>query len=103
MIVSTGLPYDAARFKEADALLACYLPVGMEELPMYVDDDGELIYSDHVPAYGAGIPAAIYTILGGNAPTGRLPVDIPELDADYHYSDEIAFERGFGLSYDPGP
>ena len=69
--ISARLPYDAARFPEADAVLI---------------------------AYGPNIPAAIYVAFGGSVPSGKLPVNIPKLNSDYTYSDEILYERGFGLS-----
>jgi hypothetical protein len=80
-----------ARFTKADAFLACYGARGMTVLP------GD--YSGDTPQYGPGVPAAIYTAFGGNAPTGKLPVDVREITEDYKYSDAIAFPRGTGVTY----
>ena len=51
------------------------------------------------PAYGVNYPAALITIFGGSSPTGKLPVDVYSLDADYKYTDEILYPFGYGLSY----
>ncbi|MCR5230730.1 MAG: hypothetical protein K6D03_11450 [Solobacterium sp.] len=93
-VISAQLPYDAARFTEADALAACYNARGMRIMP----ENG------NCPAeYGPNIPAAIYTAFGGNSPTGVLPVNIMKLNSDYSYSSEIMYGRGFGLSYSGRP
>lgn len=89
--ISAHFPYDTARYPDADAILACYNARGMLALP------GE--YSVDTSQYGPNLPAAIYTVFGGNNPTGKLPVNIPEISPYYTYTDGIAYERGFGLSY----
>ena len=43
------------------------------------------------------IPVAAYTAFGGNKPSGKLPIEIPKINDDYTYSDQILYERGFGL------
>ncbi len=83
IFLSGLLPYDVTFFPEADALVACYNPRGMTELP------GD--YEPPTPQYGPNLPAAIYEIFGGSSPEGKLPVKIS--------SDKINFERGTGLSY----
>ena len=35
-----------------------------------------------------------------DAPSAKLPVDIPELDSTYSFTDSILYERGFGLTYE---
>ncbi|MCR4740394.1 MAG: penicillin binding protein PBP4B [Lachnospiraceae bacterium] len=94
VILSAQLPYDAARYQEADAVLCCYNARGMTEIPG--DNSGD------TPQYGPNIPAAIYAAFGGCGITGRLPVNIPELDAHYGYSDRILYNRGDGISI-PAP
>lgn len=54
IVISTRLPYDAEFYSSADAVLLCYNPAGMEELPEQ--------YNGHVKKYGPNLPAAIYTI-----------------------------------------
>ena len=95
--ISANIPYDVARFQKADAVLAAYSANGMDKLPV----DGE-----ETPAYGENYPAAIITALGGNSPTGKLPVDIYALDENSHYTDEILYPFGYGLSFksdEPAP
>ena len=99
VLISAQLPYDIARFTDADVIMACYSARGMMELPEASDDSEGSEYKA-VKAYGPNLPAAIYTALGGNKKTGTLPVDIPRINEDYTYSDEILYERGTGLSYD---
>ena len=74
VLLSAQLPYDVARYTQADAIVACY---NAKKMPM--------------------LPAALYTILGGSKATGKLPVNIPKLDQEYQYSDEILYKRGYGL------
>ncbi|MBR6951242.1 MAG: glycoside hydrolase family 3 C-terminal domain-containing protein [Oscillospiraceae bacterium] len=90
VVISAGLPYDAARYQGAAALLACYNPRGMAQLP----EEGQ-----PVQEYGPNIPAAVYTVFGGSSPTGKLPVSIPTLDDEYAPTDATLYERGFGLTY----
>ncbi len=91
VLVSAQLPYDIARYPDADAALACYLARGMTDKPR--DFSGTTKY------YGPNLITAIYTVFGGNAPTGKLPVNIPEIDDSYQYTEEILYKRGTGLSY----
>ncbi len=88
-VISSHLPYDLAHFQRADALAACYGARGMTENPS--DARGT------VSQYGPNIPAAIYMLLSGEPTTGRLPVDIPVMDAQNAFTEEILYARGFGL------
>ena len=92
VLLSAQLPYDIARYPEADAILACYNAKGMSSLP------GD--YSQETSQYGPNVPAAIYTIFGGNKPTGRLPVNIPGLDGKYMYEEKFLYLRGEGIVYE---
>ena len=92
VVLSAHLPYDCVRFPDADAVMLCWSDKGMSEDPRERERD--------VPQYGPCIPAAIYMMFGkGEKITGRLPVDIPVINEDYTFSDEIALKRGFGLNY----
>ena len=93
VILSAQLPYDAARYPDADAILCCYNAKGMTALP------GD--FSGDTLQYGPNIPAAIYAIFGGCDITGRVPVNIPELDPKYVYSQRILYERGEGILITP--
>ena len=85
VLISAYLPYDTARFQSADAILVSYGSSPMNELPEGRD------------TYMTNLPAAICAVFGEFKPTGKLPVDIPVLNEDYSYSDEILYERGSGL------
>ena len=52
-------------------------------------------------AYGPNIIAAVEVILGTFEAQGKLPVNIPVFDFETKaYTDEIVYERGFGLTYE---
>lgn len=91
VLLSAQLPYDTARFPKANAILACYNSRIMEEIPAD--------FSKETLQYGPNIPAAIYTIFGGNNPSGHLPVSVPVLDSDYNYTQEILYKNGDGIGY----
>ena len=88
VLISAQLPYDIARFGDADAILACYNAKGMEELPAEGKKNKQ---------YGPNLPAAIYALYSDRMPTGALPVSVPKLADDYSYSDEILYGNGFGI------
>lgn len=92
ILISANLPYDAARFQAADAILICWSDKGMSEDPGGQDGD--------IAQYGPNIPAAFYLAMSPEeGPEGTLPVNIPKLAADYTYSSEILYPFGFGLRY----
>ena len=91
VFISANIPYDTARFTDADAILAAYCANGMEDLPA----DGK-----ENKAYGVNYPAALLTVFGDNSPAGRLPVDIYEIDDNTEYTDNVLFAKGFGLAFD---
>lgn len=86
-LISLNLPYDVARFTDADSITLAYLAKGMEKLP---DFNTETV------TYGANIPASIY-MLFKDIPSGKLPVNIYKLDKSFNYTNEILFERGFSI------
>ena len=90
-VISAQLPYDLARFTDADALMAVYNARGMSK------DPGD--FSGDVPQYAPNLPVAVYMALGGGSPTGKLPVNVPKLNADYSYSRDILFPRGTSLTW----
>ena len=91
VLISAQLPYDTARYPDADAVLACYNARGMTQTP---PDDGTAWGQ-----YGPNLPACLYAAFGGCTPSGRLPVDVPELDETYGYGDTIRYPRWSGLTY----
>ena len=94
-VLSAQLPYDAARYQDADALLIAWSAKSMSEDPRVTDGA--------VKQYGPNMPAALYLALSPDeSPAGRLPVNIPALDDAYQYTDKVLYARGFGLTYQTG-
>ena len=98
IISSVDKPYDVQMYANANAIVAAYGCKGSS-----VDPTEALIggATGSVAAYGPNIIAAVEVILGTFAAQGKLPVNIPVLDMDSRtYTDEIAYERGYGLTYE---
>ena len=92
IVMSVSLPYDAARFTKADAIMIAYLPRSMPVDPGDKEKEME--------QYGPNMPAAMYMMYSAeDAPTAKLPINIPTLDASYSFTDTILYKRGFGLTY----
>ncbi len=92
IVMSVSLPYDAARFTKADAVMIAYLPRSM---PV---DPGDKV--KEITQYGPNMPAALYMMFSAeDAPKAKLPINIPKLDAEFNFTDTILYERGFGLTY----
>ena len=92
-VLSAQLPYDAARYQAADAILVAWSSKGMSEDPRNPANGA-------VKQYGPNMPAALYLALSPEeSPGGKLPVDIPALDSEYKYSDRTLYARGCGLTY----
>ena len=89
-VISAQLPYDAARFPDADAVIVAYGARGMSEDPRNKE------YG--VSQYGPNLPAAVYMALSGQYMTGKLPVNIPKLNENCEYSDEILYARGYSAA-----
>lgn len=98
VLLSDNLPYDSARYQEADAIVLAYMGSGLDMDP--TEKNGVL---QHMNAYNANVVAAIQIIFGEGTPTGILPVNIPAIavqeDGTLAYTEEILYERGFGLTY----
>ena len=93
ILISSHLPYDLARF-EADIKLATYLGAGISEIPSDFDKD--------VMTYAANLLSGFIHLYEDGNYTGKLPVDIPELQYNKTYNrytplDTIKYPRGFGL------
>ena len=90
-VLSASLPYDAARYTDADAFVITWNARGMSEDPRVTEGP--------VKQFGASMPAALYLMLSpDDVFTGKLPVNIPAMDGDYQYTDAVLYPRGFGLS-----
>lgn len=96
VLLSENLPYDAARFQDADAIVLAYMGSGLMD-PTEGGTAGRQL------AGNANVPAALETIFGFNEPAGRLPVNVPVIesreDGTLSYGSNILYERGFGLSF----
>lgn len=91
VIISSQLPYDAARYQSADAILLSYCAKDMAVAPTE--------YNGEVRSYGVNFIAVTDVIFGGASPEGKVPVDIPALDSSRSFTEEILYPFGFGLSY----
>lgn len=84
ILISCQLPYDAARFPDADAILLTYGSSAMRAIP---PESGE------GSAYMPNLVVALKSCFGYGNPAGVLPIDIPALDSEYKYTDEVMFSR----------
>ena len=82
ILVSCQLPYDAARFPEADAILLAYWGGVMRDLPA----DGT--------TRSTNLPAELLACFGVGDTRGKLPVNIPELDENFQPMDKMLWFRG---------
>ncbi|MBR3585681.1 MAG: hypothetical protein IKO00_06665 [Oscillospiraceae bacterium] len=85
IVVSCDLPYDAARFPEADAMLLTYGATAMREVPAAPTGAGS--------AYMPNLPAALCACFGQEATEGELPVSIPALSDRYEITDQVLYGR----------
>lgn len=81
IVVSCQLPYDAARFPDADAILLTYWASAMRGMPA----EGA--------AWSANLPAGLLACFGQATAGGKLPVDIPALDEHYMPTGPVLFPR----------
>ena len=84
ILVSCQLPYDAARFPEADAILLTYWGSAMAELPT----EGSATWSPN-------LPAGLMACFGLYSTEGTLPVSLPAVNDEYRPGDEILWPRGW--------
>ena len=89
IVISIKLPYDVARYQNADAILVAYNAKGMDEAPTR--------FTGETKAYGPNLPVAIGAVFGEYVPSAKLPVNIFKLNPDYTYSYNLLYERGYGL------
>ncbi len=82
-VISAELPYDAARYQEADALIVTYGSARMME------------NAESGKSVSPNLPAAICAVFGEFTPEGTLPVNIPALNEEYKFSKDILYPRGF--------
>ena len=102
VIMSINNPYDVQLYPDADAVMAAYGWYGSSvDVQKAIDDK----ITEPEDAFGPNIVAGIEVIFGVFDATGKLPVNVPVFDkASKSYIDKIAYERGYGLTYEePGP
>ena len=84
IVVSCQMPYDAARFPEADAMLLAYGSAPMRAIPPERGAGS---------AYAPNLAAALCACFGEGEAGGRLPVRIPALDGSYAITDETLYAK----------
>ena len=88
VLLSLNLPYDAALYSDADAILCAYQPYGSA-----YDEEGN-------GPFNLNVAAAVYTAYQSSAPEGILPVNVPnvrEVSGEIEYLKEILYPSGSGL------
>ena len=88
VLLSLGLPYDAACYPEADAVLCAFNPYGKN-----YDEEGS-------GPFGLNAACALCMAFGQAEPAGTLPVNVPQItagDDGITFEQELLYERGFGL------
>ena len=90
--MSTQLPYDVVKFKDADAIVLIYLA---NWIRFNLDE-----YEKELPKYWPNVIAGIYQIFSKTTNmSGVLPVDIYNIDNNNKFTNEIIYKRGFWLKY----
>ncbi len=84
IVVTMQLPYDAARFPDADTLMLTYDSCPMRELPPETGEGSAIV---------PNLAAALCVCFGQGEAGGKLPVNVPRLDENYQMTDEIMYER----------
>ena len=96
ILLSDNLPYDAARYQEADAIVLAYMAAGLD-----MDPTERTAGKNNQKAFNTNVAAAVETIFGANEPKGILPVSLPVIetaeDGTISYGEDILYERGYGL------
>lgn len=86
IVVSCQLPYGAARFMDADAMLLTYGSSPTRTRPARRGEGS---------AYAPNLPAALCACFGMGRADGKLPVNLPALDENYAITGEIAYPFGY--------
>ena len=88
VLLCLNLPYDAACYEEADAVLCAYQPYGSAH-----DEEGN-------GPFNLNVAVAICTAFNQSVPSGVLPVNVPKVevkDGEVYFLDEYLYERGYGM------
>jgi beta-N-acetylhexosaminidase len=99
IVMSVSKPYDVQLYPDADAVMVVYGCKGSNISGMPQLTYGET--TEDTNACGPNITAGIEVAFGVFGASGKLPVNVPVFDqSTKSYTDELAYERGYGLSYD---
>ncbi len=88
VLVCLNLPYDAALYEDADAVLCAFQPYGNAH-----DEEGN-------GPFNMNVAVALCTLYNESVPSGTLPVNVPGITLNegvVTYEDELLYERGAGL------
>ncbi len=92
VFMANNLPYDVARYQDADAALLTYMSSGFTGVDPATDG-----------SYNANVIAGIEALFDAVQPTGTLPVMLPTLtenaDGSVSFTSEALYPRGHGLTY----
>ncbi len=80
IVVTCQLPYDAARFGDADAILLSY---NFSTIDKAVPESGA------GSAFAPNLAAALMACFGDGDVSGKAPVKIPKLDEKYKFTEEV--------------
>ncbi|MBO7637590.1 MAG: hypothetical protein J6S91_01310 [Treponema sp.] len=89
-VICATLPYDAALYSNADAIITCYGAQEMSVVPT--------AYYGETEGWGPNIPVAIATAFGQSQPSGHLPVDVFAIDGDGKFTGDIVYPIKSGMS-----
>lgn len=92
ILISGYLPYDAALYNDADAVVLTYMGTGLEFDPAEFKG-----VNRERTSWNANVVAAVEKIFGGSEFTGKLPVNIPVIkkndDGSLYYGSEYMYRR----------
>ena len=78
IFISCMLPYDIARYEDADVILCAYGDRAISSLPIE--------YNGETPTFGQNMTAAIFKLFSGEEFNATIPVDIYKVDSSYKYT-----------------
>lgn len=76
IMISCSLPYDAARFSKADAILLTYMSSPLQRISLE---------NDRETAFAPNLPSALCACFGYGEAKGKVPVKLPEIDENYKF------------------
>lgn len=89
VLLSLNLPYDAAVYPQADAVLCAFHPYGSAH-----DAEGS-------GPFNLNLAVGLCSVFGQSVPQGKLPVNVPEVeladDGSTVFTEKVLYPRGFGL------